>query len=175
MFQVQSNRYSCTWTILTLDLTCIACFILSLHNLSAEFDGYMKREFLAVALIHRQIELLGCWVFSTIHEINWLGVSADALEKSTGLTVVTVVMRNSFCPFLVQKLPEEKENASKRILSKVGEAYQTAFLNLNQCLVHFFSPWGVSKRSHFPVILRIWSQKMSSSALRATWKWWSSA
>ena len=106
MFQVQSNRNSCTWTCLTLDLTCIACFILSLNNLSAEFDGYMKREVLAVVLIHRKIELLGCWVFSTIHEWNWLGVSADALEKSTGLPVVTI-SHEKFVRPSVQKLPEE--------------------------------------------------------------------
>lgn len=153
MFQVQSNRNSCTWTCLTLDLTCIACFILSLNNLSAEFDGYMKREFLAVVLIHRKIELLGCWVFSTIHEWNWLGVSADALEKSTGLPVVTI-SRSS------QKKPE---NASKRILSKVG----SLLLTLGGILPN--------EATGTPGILRIWSQKMFSSALRATWKWWSSA
>lgn len=145
MFQVQSNRYSCTWTILTLDLTCIACFILSLNNLSAEFDGYMKREFLAVVLIHRKIELLGCWVFCTIDERNWLGVSAGALEKSTGLTVVT---RNSFCPFLVQKLPEEKENASKRILSKAGGSIPNCFFESKLMFGSLLLTLGVSIRSH---------------------------
>lgn len=162
MFQVQSNRNSCTWTCLTLDLTCIACFILSLNNLSAEFDGYMKREFLAVVLIHRKIELLGCWVFSTIHEWNWLGVSADALEKSTGLPVVTI-SHEKFVRPSVQKLPEE-----------TGKRQQTNPFESGFTSSHLGG--DSSKRSHRdPGILRIWSQKMFSSALRATWKWWSSA
>ena len=107
---------------------------------------------------------MGTWrgVFSTIHEWNWLGVSADALEKSTGLPVVTVVMRNSFCPSLCRSSQKKRKNRQQTNPFESGGSIPNCFFEskpifgltsshlggfLNEAFLGF---WGFEARKCLP-------------------------